>query len=250
LVSDPRKGVLQALDSWAVTNDVDRGKLSRLFGGVEEHLNLSAAEIQEGRYIVPDLPSTDWPIIERFEWTAGINERWESIRDEFYAQRGSMHHYSEDEALSPLESWRVFHLMLYGRQVKRNVRRCPVTMNALSLIPDGSFAGAACFSVLAPKTHIKAHSGFTNIRWRLHLPLVVPPDCAMRVGTETRSWEEGVCLIFDDSAEHEVWNRSEKYRAVLLFDIWHPDLTALEIQALDHLLGYWVQWRAELAREG
>jgi len=62
-----------------------------------------------------------------------------------------------------------------------------------------------------------------------HLPLSVPPDCALRVGNETREWREGELVVFDDTIEHEAWNDSDVPRAVLIFDVWNPELTALEI---------------------
>lgn len=34
----------------------------------------------------------------------------------------------------------------------------------------------------------------------------------------------GKCLVFDDCYEHEVWNKTEGERVLLLFDLWHPDL--------------------------
>ena len=48
----------------------------------------------------------------------------------------------------------------------------------------------AGFSRLAPGTHIKPHVGYTSEVLRCHLGLIVPPDCALRVGSETRRWEE------------------------------------------------------------
>ena len=39
-------------------------------------------------------------------------------------------------------------------------------------------------------------------------------------------------LIFDDSFEHEAWNRGTQTRIVLLFEIWRPELTATERDAL------------------
>jgi aspartyl/asparaginyl beta-hydroxylase (cupin superfamily) len=42
------------------------------------------------------------------------------------------------------------------------------------------------------------------------------------VGTDVRSWEDGKCLIFDDSYEHEVWNTTSERRIVLLVRFWHP----------------------------
>ena len=40
----------------------------------------------------------------------------------------------------------------------------------------------------------------------------------MRVGSETREWKEGECLIFDDTVEHEVWHRGDRPRVILLLD--------------------------------
>lgn len=45
----------------------------------------------------------------------------------------------------------------------------------------------------------------------------VPPRPAFR-------WTEGKCIVFDDSYEHEVWNRSADDRVVLLLNFWHPAL--------------------------
>jgi aspartyl/asparaginyl beta-hydroxylase (cupin superfamily) len=49
------------------------------------------------------------------------------------------------------------------------------------------------------------------------------------------SWQEGKCLVFDDSFEHEVWNKSDSERVVLLIQFWHPDLTEAEVWALKEL---------------
>lgn len=33
-------------------------------------------------------------------------------------------------------------------------------------------------------------------------------------------------VVFDDSFEHEAWNRHDSMsRLVLVFDLWHPDLS-------------------------
>lgn len=70
----------------------------------------------------------------------------------------------------------------------------------------------------------------------MHLPLIIPEDCAIRVGNETRAWSEGECLIFDDSFQHEAWNRSNQSRAVLILEVWNPQLTAVERQAVSAVL--------------
>jgi aspartyl/asparaginyl beta-hydroxylase (cupin superfamily) len=69
-----------------------------------------------------------------------------------------------------------------------------------------------------------------NSRLICHLPLIVPPKCAFRVGNEVREWREGELLIFDDTIEHEAWNDSERDRVVLIFDIWRPELSERERQ--------------------
>jgi aspartyl/asparaginyl beta-hydroxylase (cupin superfamily) len=74
-----------------------------------------------------------------------------------------------------------------------------------------------------------------NTRLICHLPLVVPEGCAMRVGDETRPWREGELTIFDDSIEHEAWNRGDGTRTVLLFEIWRPEVTLDERIALTRL---------------
>merc|ERR1712151_91271 len=110
---------------------------------------------------------------------------------------------------------------------------CPVTANLLDAVPGArqlaehpSGCGNAIFSMLEPGTCLRAHCGPTNTRLTCHLGLKVPHGCGIRVGSESRQWREGECLVFDDSWEHEVWNRSSDPRVVLLVNFWHPDLPA------------------------
>jgi aspartyl/asparaginyl beta-hydroxylase (cupin superfamily) len=74
-----------------------------------------------------------------------------------------------------------------------------------------------------------------NTRLTCHLGLVVTPGSSLRVGPEVVTWQEGKCLVFDDSFEHEAWNRSDSERVVLLIQFWHPDLTEPEVWALKEL---------------
>jgi aspartate beta-hydroxylase len=127
--------------------------------------------------------------------------------------------------------WSAFHLYKMGERVEENAARCPRTMSVLDRVPLPDQPGrtpAAMFSVLKPRTRIPPHTGVTNVRLVAHLPLVVPPGCGFRVGNETREWVEGKAWVFDDTIEHEAWNDSDELRAVFIFDIWHPHLTAAE----------------------
>jgi aspartate beta-hydroxylase len=92
------------------------------------------------------------------------------------------------------------------------------------------------YSVLRPGTHILPHRGVTNTRLVTHLPLIVPSDCAIRVGGEIHEWQEGRCVTFDDTFEHEAWNNSSETRVVLILDSWNPDLTEVERVAVTDLV--------------
>ena len=73
--------------------------------------------------------------------------------------------------------------------------------------------------------HIKAHRGSYKGVLRCHLGLIVPEprtNVRMRVGDKMIYWEEGKCVIFDDTHKHEVWNETNGIRVVLLLDFCRP----------------------------
>ena len=114
------------------------------------------------------------------------------------------------------DGWKVFGLWGFGQRIDANCQLCPETAKTLEGV-EGLFQ--AGFSRLAPETHIKPHKGRPKEQLRCHLGVVVPDGCALRVEDETRGWQEGKCLLFDDTVEHEAWNRGESDRIVLLIDI-------------------------------
>merc|ERR1712014_450333 len=83
----------------------------------------------------------------------------------------------------------------------------------------------ALFSWLTPGTHLRPHCGPTNTHLTCHLGITIPPGCKIRVGHEWRDWEEGKCIVFDDSFEHEVRHDGDRTRIVLLIRFWHPDVS-------------------------
>ena len=127
--------------------------------------------------------------------------------------------------------WGAFFLWREGVAQTENLARCPRTAAALEAWPACDLAGCspnAMFSILEPRTRIPPHTGVNNSRLVVHIPLVVPPDCGFRVGSETREWKPGQAFVFDDTIEHEAWNNSNDWRAVLIVDIWNPYLSQVE----------------------
>jgi len=102
------------------------------------------------------------------------------------------------------------------------------------------------FSRMRPGAHIPPHFGTANNRLTVHLPLIVPAGCSIRVGDEIHTWREGELFAFDDSFEHEAWNTSDRDRVVLIFESHHPDLNAAERAAVEHAFesrGSWLKER-------
>jgi beta-hydroxylase len=137
------------------------------------------------------------------------------------------------------KAWKVFSFIFFSMKFPANAALCPQTANLIYSIPD---IISCDYSFLKPQTHILPHKGYTKMVLRCHLPLIVPSgnNCAIRVGEETREWKEGQLMIFDDSFEHEAWNRSDEMRVVLMFDIPNPlwgysayEISKYKIQNMD-----------------
>lgn len=190
----------------------------------------------------PGLPVIEFFDRARFPWLDAFEAATDEIREEFLAAQPNGRSepyiaYSDDvphnqwAALNNSADWSAFHLFKRGNLVAENANRCPKTMALLKTAPQPiqqERTPAAMFSCLKPKTHIPPHTGVSNVRLVTHVPLIVPPDCGFRVGNTTRGWEPGKAFVFDDTIEHEAWNESDQLRVVLIFDIWHPDLSEAE----------------------
>jgi len=111
------------------------------------------------------------------------------------------------------------------------------------LLFEGTPFGFCFFSTLHGQASIQAHTAPMNLRLRIHLPLIVPKGnnsssesdddevvCGIRVGPIVRPWVTDKALVLDDAYDHEVWNRTDEKRVLLLVDIWHPDITLGEKQ--------------------
>lgn len=123
--------------------------------------------------------------------------------------------------------WGAFYFWKDGAPVEAAAQSCPSTMAALAHAPLPIIPGRApmaLWSRLRPGTHIAPHHGMLNTRLICHVPIRPAPGCSLRVGSDVRTWERGVPLVFDDSVEHEARNDGPDERVVLLFEIWRPEI--------------------------
>lgn len=195
----------------------------------------------------PFLPADEFFDRAHFPWMARLEAQTDAIRAEFLAMverdSGDIRPYVRQDAGTPDNKWTALDgsldwgasfLWEYGGRNEAVCAACPQTVAALEALPRADIPGrapSAFFSLLKPRSRIPAHTGVTNSRAIIHLPLIVPPGCFFRVGGETRAWEEGKAFAFDDTIEHEAWNDSDHLRVVLIFDVWNPHLS-LEEQRL------------------
>jgi aspartyl/asparaginyl beta-hydroxylase (cupin superfamily) len=200
----------------------------------------------------PRLPALQFYDNKDFPWIEKLESATDAMRQEFLRvfreDNGNFSPYVSHPAGTPLNQWAelnhssrwsALYLWRDGNSVAENCARCPDTAAAVQAAPMlelPRLGPTALFSLLAPHTRIPAHTGSTNVRLVLHLPLIVPPGCGFRVGNETREWEEGKAWVFDDTIEHEAWNGSDKLRVILIMDIWNPHLTLAERDLVSELL--------------
>jgi aspartyl/asparaginyl beta-hydroxylase (cupin superfamily) len=196
----------------------------------------------------PFLPADEFFDEKHFPWFGELAEATDAIRAELLDLLKS-----PGEALRPyvrMESgigetkwsgldnsldWGAIFLWEYGAPNQPVLERCPVTARTLEALPGAKIPGrapSAFFSMLKPHTRIPPHTGVTNTRAIIHLPLIVPEKCGFRVGGEMRPWIVGTPFAFDDTIEHEAWNDSDELRSVLIFDVWNPHLTEREREVI------------------
>ncbi|XP_052894756.1 aspartyl/asparaginyl beta-hydroxylase-like isoform X3 [Anopheles moucheti] len=205
--------------------------------GVQKKLFLSL--YQRSLYNIDGLRSRPFWTEEQTTYATELEllrAQWKEVRDEGLKLLNSAGVFvNESENLRDRGDWKQLELFSRGSRLERNCARAPLTCR---LVEQYFPAARTCkrgqvkFSVMHPGTHVWPHCGPTNCRIRAHLGLSIPQGTYIRVAEETRSWENGKWLIFDDSFEHEVWHNGTETRLVLIVDFWHPDLTESQRRSL------------------
>jgi aspartyl/asparaginyl beta-hydroxylase (cupin superfamily) len=196
---------------------------------------------QEGTdFFFPGLTAKPWHDPEEFAMCAQLEQSWQTIRDELqYAldiRRGFQHYVRRetDRQNAPSsevpKEWKALYLKEHTTEFPESRAMCPEATRII--MEEPRVENYVMFSALDPGGHILPHHATYNWTFNIHLGLAIPDNCALRVKDEVRSWEEGKCLVFDGSFEHEAWNRGDFTRFILLIAIYHPDLTDVEVSLL------------------
>jgi aspartate beta-hydroxylase len=136
-------------------------------------------------------------------------------------------------------NWDAYFFYRHGEKHDAHHAGCPATsavLESLPLVRIAEHAPEICFSMLTAGTHILPHYGTSNVRSVVHLPLIVPENCALKVEDQLIPGEAGKCFAFDDTFLHEAWNRGEGKRTILLMDTWNPHLTKVERLCLTEII--------------
>jgi len=132
--------------------------------------------------------------------------------------------------------WKVKYLYRNFLRNEENCSEFPITSEILDSLGTSILRGMICFSAIEPGTHILPHCGPSNMRLTCHLGIIGCQDVFVTVGGETRMYEDGKCIIFDDSFLHEVRHKGTQKRVTLMLDLWHPGMTEPEIDAFTQLI--------------
>ena len=199
----------------------------------------------------PGLPVKEFYDPADFDWLPQVEAATQDIQaelDALLAEQAEFGPYLSGDGERPVydthgmkdnSDWGAFYLWYNGRAVAENQARCPITTAVMEKVPL-VFSGSRCpnvlFSRLRAGATIPPHTGMVNTRLICHLPLIVPENCGFRVGNDVRKWEPGKVWLFDDTIEHEAWNRSDKDRVILIFEVWKPELSEAEHGLVTRLL--------------
>ena len=169
-----------------------------------------------------------------FPFTAALERAFPAILAEVQALRDDEWIEAPDSLTSvdgryDERGWRYYPLSGTLDDAAPRRARCPRTAKACAAVPGLFNAGLSRF---LPGTHLFPHHGELEGVLRCHLALVVPDgDVGLRFGEETRRWQAGRCLVFDDTIEHEAWNHGAAPRDVLIVTFQAPSASGPSVRS-------------------
>lgn len=187
---------------------------------------------------IDDLTAKAWWETSDFPWVKELEKHVDVISQELRSAVQADENWGKSRRHNSMgDGWSSFRLQKLGEWNDENMSVFPQTMGILRDAEVPLAIRGCMFAKQTPGTGVVPHSDEWNFVLTLHLGIVIPKGqgCWIRVGEETRSWQQDKALIFDTSFTHSTGNDSEEDRFVLIFDIWHPELSLDERSALTYI---------------
>jgi hypothetical protein len=138
-------------------------------------------------------------------------------------------HYGDKE----IKKWNSCHI-IKDRKIGVGMEKYfPVTIQTIEKLK--SFYGWLFISILEPGAHIPRHRGRYNHKLTCHIGIDGLDDCYFIIDGKKIKWERGQYFVFNDFSYHEVIHNGDKNRVVLIFDLFHPELTNEEIKQIKYI---------------
>ena len=231
-------------------------------GGASRSGELDGARRRPALFDFAGLPEQPWFERSDFDWSERVESATPVIQEELSAVLANQAEFkpyctetsstkvtsaagTDFSSLAGSMSWNSLHLYQSGTRIDANASQCPQTIALMDSLPMPrirNHSPEVFFSCLQPNGHIVPHHGLMNVRLTVHLGLVVPQDCGISVDHETRVWESGRLLLFDDSYEHEAWNHASRDRVVLILEAWNPHVTDAEREGIEMIFKLRRDW--------
>ncbi len=244
--------VLTELHLTTIKDMADGDNLKRIYDAVWPQVDVRDFTYKDENqkphlFYIPGLSAVPYFARENLDWVDDVEATFGKVKDEVLSnmdlEGDGKPYLPQDMPLSGEHwdkivgkmNWASVHLYKQGEANEDVIAKFPQVMKALKNVPLALIGGnpsEVFISVLKPETKIPPHFGVANNVLTVHFPLLVPEGCGLRVGQDKFLQKEGEIIAFDDSFDHEAWNPSPDPRIVLIFEVWHPDLTVLEQQAV------------------
>lgn len=130
-------------------------------------------------------------------------------------------------------AWNAWYLQRYFKRQSLAAVHTPIALRSLD---ECAVSREALLSVVGPGTAITLHSDELNFVTTLYLPLVTTPGASITFDRQPRELRAGECFAADSTFLHESFNNSGQWRVILIVDLWHPDLTPLEVRILSDVM--------------
>jgi aspartyl/asparaginyl beta-hydroxylase (cupin superfamily) len=165
----------------------------------------------------------------KIPWAIDMEEHWDEYKDEI----ASFIKEKDDKFLSTSgfykaidlkNGWTTLAFLFWGVRISHEFdKKCPKMADHVRQIPG---IVSVSMSRLAPRAQIAEHNGDTNAIMRCHFGVEVPaslPECGFKVNNESRNWEEGKFLVFNDAYRHSAWNNTDERRILIIIDVIRPE---------------------------